>query len=84
MNGLDTVTSQLLRTRRRVRIYPVRQPCEDTMTRCIPELAACPQEPQCARARVTRLDARNIDASICLGAGTCPMFIDSRAVALLS
>ena len=55
--------------------------------RCRPSMP-CSQRDQCARAAAplarttTHCWTPTVDASICLHAGPCPMFIDSRGIAL--
>jgi hypothetical protein len=61
--------------------------------RCTPQRCRCPQQTVCARANdwpvaangkpVPADDVLEVDASICLRAGWCPMFIDRRGVRLL-
>jgi hypothetical protein len=84
VNALDAMVGSLTRAPRRFRIYPVKQHCETALAHCNPRAIQCPQEDRCARASVWADKAREVDASICLAAGACPMFIDSRAVALLA
>jgi hypothetical protein len=57
------------------------------IARCTPNARHCPQVNGCARAndwphwqRGQRLTV--VDASLCLKAGACPMFIDVRYLAL--
>jgi hypothetical protein len=51
--------------------------------RCIPS-QPCPQRQQCARANDWPWDeVEEVDASLCLRNGWCPMFIDRRGVRLL-
>jgi len=84
MNAIDALVGSLTRApARRIRVYRV-APVESAMTRCEPLAHHCPQEGRCARAAAMRGDGRVVDASICLEAGQCPMFIDTRAAALLA
>lgn len=54
------------------------------VSRCSPDTHHCPQCNACARAndKPEGLQFATIDASICLPFGTCPIFIDMRAIAL--
>lgn len=50
------------------------------MTRCSPS-KPCPQRDRCARANADNSRAfmvSGVDASLCLKAGWCPMFLDIR------
>lgn len=57
------------------------------MARCRPS-AGCSQRENCARAAAPTVRETwdrwtpTVDASICLSAGPCPMFIDRRGLAL--
>lgn len=48
-----------------------------SIARCDPQHARCPQRSRCARA-IAWNAVEVIDATVCLGAGWCPLFIDKR------
>jgi len=53
------------------------------IARCEPTANKCPQVLRCARAMAECDESDLVDASICLKADWCPMFIDVRGVALV-